>query len=312
LARGVVFLGTGMVAVAALEALCEADELISLVVTQPDKPKGRGRKLSPPPVKERALELGLPVYQPENVNDPKALERISSSAPEYLVVADYGQLLKGPLLKLAPGGAINVHPSLLPTGRGPAPVAWAILSGDRETGVSTMLLDSGMDTGPVLLQESMEIPPDATAGDISGELSLLGGKLLVKTLAGLRDGSVTATPQDHEKATTSRLFDKEFQKVDWADSAVRVAAKVNALSPFPSARAFLGGKLVKLLRARPLDMSGAPGEVLDVSGEGFVVGCSEGAALILEVQPEGKRAMDAASFVRGGGVKAGDRFDTGD
>ena len=310
MAGGVVFLGTGAVAVSALNALYGAGEDISLVVTQPDKPKGRGRKLAPTPVKVRAMELGLPVYQPEDVNSPEALESISSNGPAYLVVADYGQLLKKPLLQLAPGGAINVHPSLLPLGRGPAPVAWAILAGERETGVSTMLLDEGMDTGPVLMQERIKIPPDATAGDISETLSALGGDLLVKTISGLREGAVVATPQDHERATASKLFDKEFLKVDWAKPAKEIAAKVNALSPFPSARGFLGGKLIKFLRARPTGSVGEPGVVIDVSGEGFVVGCQEGAVLLLEVQPEGKRVMDAGAFVRGGGVKAGDSFDS--
>jgi methionyl-tRNA formyltransferase len=306
-----IFLGAGGFAVPALQALRDAGESVALVITQPDRPKGRGRKTEPTAVKRASAALGLPVFDPERVNDDSAVARIRSLAPEFLVVVDYGQILKGPLLGAAVHGAVNVHPSLLPRHRGPSPVAWALLCGDKATGVSTMLLDEGMDSGPVLLQERTETAPGETAGELSERLAVLGARLLVRTLSELRCGAVSPKPQEASKATWSRLIDRELQNLSWDLGAPEVAGRINALSPRPGARAWFGGRLVKCLRAVADEGAGEPGTVLEAGREGILVACAAGAVRISEVHPEGRNAMSAAEFVRGGGIAAGERFDSG-
>lgn len=305
-----VFLGAGDVAVPSLFELTRAGETIALVVTQPDRPKGRGQKTVPTPVKEAALSLGLPVETPENVNDPEVLKRLAALAPEFLVVVDYGQMLRPPLLALAPGGAVNLHPSLLPLHRGPSPVAGALLAGDAQTGVSTMFLDQGMDSGPVIRQKAVAVLPGETAGELTERLARLGAGLLVETLAGLRTGEAHGHPQDDAKATLTHRIGREFCELDWTWDAATLARRVLALSPKPGARALLDGKLLKILRAAPAlgHRSGEPGTVLAVREDGFDVACGSGAVTVLEVHPEGKRPMRAADFTRGGGLAPGARF----
>jgi methionyl-tRNA formyltransferase len=304
-----IFLGTSAFAVPSLEALAAAGEDVRLVVTQPDRPRGRGQRTEPPPVKAAAERLGLPLFQPTRVNDPDAVAELARLAPEVLVVVAYGQLLRPPLLALPRRGAVNLHPSLLPRHRGPSPVAWTILSGDAEAGNSTMLLDEGMDTGPVLLQESVPLGPEATRGELEDVLARRGGELLLRTLRGLRDGTVQPVPQEEARATASRLLTRELRVLSWDRPADEVLRVVHALSPQPGALAAVGGRLVKVLRVREVAASGPPGRVLELGREGPVVACGRGALLWLEVQPEGKRAMGGADFARGGGVAVGQHLE---
>jgi len=301
----VVFLGTAPFAVPSLEALAAAGQGPSLVVTQPDRPRGRGQKTEPSAVKAAAERLGLPVFQPDRVNAPEALEELRRLDPEFLVVVAYGQLLKRPLLELPSRGSVNLHPSLLPRHRGPSPVAWAILSGDAHVGNSTMLLDEGMDSGPVLLQEALPLDPAATRGEVEDELSRRGGALLVRTLWDLRGGAIRPAPQDEGRATVSRLLTREMRSLSWASPAEEIRRTVHALAPQPGAAARVGGRLVKILRVREVEAAGPPGRVLALTQQGPVVGCGEGAVVWLEVQPEGKRPMAGAAYARGGGIAAG-------
>ncbi|MDW7709825.1 MAG: methionyl-tRNA formyltransferase [Deferrisomatales bacterium] len=301
----VIFLGTAPFAVPSLEALIAAGEAVALVVTQPDRPRGRGQRTEATPVKAAAERLGLRVAQPEQVNAPETLEELRGLAPELLVVVAYGQLLRRPLLDLARRGAVNLHPSLLPRHRGPSPVASAILAGDDLVGNTTMLLDEGMDSGPVLLQESMPLDPEATRGEVEEHLAGAGGVLLARTLRGLREGAVRPVPQDETRVTVSRLLTRQMRPIPWDRSAGEVRRLVHALSPHPGALTLLGGRLVKILRVREVEGAGPPGRVLELRREGPVVGCGAGSLLWLEVQPEGRRPMRGADFARGGGVAVG-------
>ncbi|GAB6062253.1 methionyl-tRNA formyltransferase [Deferrisoma palaeochoriense] len=307
----VVFLGTSAFALPALEALLAAGERVALVVTQPDRPRGRGRKLEPPPVKALALERGLPVFQPERVNAPEALERIGSLEPEFLVVVAYGQILGRGLLEVPRRGAVNLHPSLLPRHRGPSPVAWTILEGDDRAGVSTMLMDERMDAGPVLLQRSFPLLPQTTCGELEDHLARAGADLVVKTLEGLRAGRIRPEPQDEDRATYSRLIDRELRTIRWDEPARRVRARIHALSPRPGALTFRGAAAVKVLRAGERDGEGPPGTVVRLDRDGPVVACGRGAVVLLEVQPEGRRPMGGADWARGGGPAPGEMLGGG-
>ena len=305
-ARGpVVFLGTAPFAVPALGALVEAGEAVSLVVTQPDRPKGRGRKLVPTPVKSEAGRLGLPVFQPERLAEPGAVARLAALRPEFLVVVAYGQLLRPEVLELPRRGTVNLHPSLLPRHRGPSPVAWTLLAGDAEGGNTTMFLDAGMDSGPLLLQETLAVPPDATRGDLEESLSRSGADLLVRTLEGVRRGAVVPRPQDPAGVTVSQLLTRELRPAPWDLPASQVRGRVHALSPTPGAVCRSEGKLLKVLRVAEVEGSGVPGTVLSHEVDGPRVACGTGALVLTQVQPEGRRPMTGAEFLRGGGAPAG-------
>lgn len=302
----VVFLGTPEFAVPSLEALVRAGEAVALVVTPPDRPRGRSRRPEPPPVKRAAEALGLPVFQPERVSDPDAVAELRRCSPEFLVVVAYGQILRRPLLDLPSRGVVNLHPSLLPRHRGPSPVAWSILCGDDRAGVSTMLLDEGLDTGPVLLQRSAHLSEEATRGELEVELAATGARLLLETLGAVRRGEVVPVAQDPSRVTMSQLLTRPMRVVDWELGADEVRRRVHALSPSPAVAARLRGRLVKLLRVRSVAGSGPAGRVLPFAGEFPVVACGRGAVALLEVQPEGKRPMSGADFARGGGAAPGD------
>jgi len=302
----VVFLGTSAFALPCLEALVAAGERVDLVVTQPDRPRGRGRRLEPPPVKRLARERGLEVAQPERVNDAEVVERLRALAPEFLVVVAYGQILGRPLLDLPARGAVNVHPSLLPRHRGPSPVVWTILQGDDRAGVSTMLADERMDAGPVLLQRSFPLLPSTTCGELEEHLAQAGADLLVKTLEGLRHGRVRPEPQDEARATYSRRIDRGLREIRWAEPARRVRARIHALSPRPGAVTSRAGARVKVLRAEERDGEGPAGTVVRLDRDGPVVACGRGAVVLLEVQPEGRRVMGGADWARGGGPREGE------
>lgn len=309
----VVFLGSGPFAVPSLEALLSAGHEVAAVVTQPDREKGRGLRPAPPPVKSAALAHGLRVLQPAKARNPDAQEALRGLAPEIQVVAAYGQILPRSVIDIAPRGTVNVHASLLPRYRGAAPVQWAIARGERETGVTTMLIDAGVDTGPILLARATPIGAEETASELEERLARLGGELLVETLAGLEAGTVRPVPQDHAQATLAPLLKKEDGRVDWTQPAQTIARRVRAFQPWPGSTTHLGGRALKLWRARVHEgaaVEAAPGTVTAADRDGIVVACGQGTWLrLLEVQPESGRRMPAASFAAGSRLAPGARLE---
>ncbi|HVR69766.1 MAG TPA: methionyl-tRNA formyltransferase [Vicinamibacteria bacterium] len=306
----VVFLGSGAFAIPSLDALLAAGHDVAAVVTQPDKEKGRGRALAPPPVKPAALAHGLTVLQPRRIKAPEALETLRACRPDVQVVVAYGQILPRAVIDLAPRGTVNVHGSVLPRYRGAAPVQWAIVRGETETGVSTMLIDEGLDTGPVLLTRTTPIQASDTATDLEERLARLGAELLVETLARLEAGTVLPVPQDHRLATYAPLLRKEDGRVDWTQTAEAIERRVRGLHPWPGSVTAFAGRELKVLRARTEAGGDAePGTVVAVDRDGVVVACGEGSGLrLLEVQPESRRPMPAAAFAAGARLQPGVRL----
>ena len=306
----IVFLGSGTFAIPSLEALLGAGHEVAAVVTQPDKEKGRGRALAPPPVKPVALAHGLTVLQPRRVKEPAAQDAIRALAPEVQVVVAYGQILPISVIEIPPRRTVNVHGSLLPRYRGAAPVQWAIVNGETETGVTTMLIDEGLDTGPTLLRRSTPIGPEETAAELEPRLAAIGAELLIETLAGIGTGALKPAPQDHGQATLAPIIKKEDGRLDWTLPADALARRVRGFHPWPGTFTIWRGQPLKVLRARP-DAGGAltPGE-LAADRDGLLVGCGQGTRLrLLEVQPESRRPMSAAAFAAGLRLAAGARFD---
>lgn len=306
----VVFMGTPAFALPALERLASSSHEIVGVYTQPDRPAGRGQKLAEAPVKRGALARGLPVFAPATFRRPEAVEQLRVLRPDLLVVAAYGKLLPQTVLDIPPRGALNIHPSLLPRYRGPSPVAAAILAGDAVTGVTIMLLDVGMDSGPILAQREEPIRPEETTESLTNRLAVIGADLLMEVLPGWLQGTVTARPQDHAQATTCRLLTKEEGRIDWLRSAEEIERRVRAFYPWPGAFTTWQGKTLKIIRGRPLDRNaGPPGTVLlldrgpgaegSAPGKAIGIACGKGLLVVYEVQPEGKRTMTAQEFLAG-------------
>lgn len=299
----VIFLGSPAFAVHPLEALVAAGHTIVAVVTQPDRPAGRNRQLTAPPVKQAAERLGLPVLQPPTLRDPNVVAQLAGLRPDVGVIAAYGAILRKNVLDIPPLGYLNVHPSLLPRHRGPTPVAGAILAGDQETGVSIMLLDEGMDSGPILAQAAVPLPPDARTGPLTDELFRLGASMLVETLERYAAGTLTPQPQDHTRATFTRLLKKEDGRIDWSLPAVQIERMIRAYDPWPSAYTSWGDQTLRLLAAvvRDVDLSGAPPGTLLGRGPtgGPLVATGAGALELLELQPAGKRSMRGADWLNG-------------
>ncbi len=306
----VVFLGSGAFAIPCFEALPAAGHQVLALVTQPDKQKGRGQELAPPPLKPVAQRHGIPVLQPRRIREPEAQAALRALAPELQVVVAYGQLLPRPVIENARLGSVNVHASLLPRYRGAAPIQWAIARGEIVTGVTTMRIDEGLDTGPALLARTLSIGPDETAAELEPRLARLGAELLLDTLAGLENGSLQPTPQDHSLATLAPLLHKEDGRCDWSWPATTLTNRVRGFSPWPGVATVLRGRSLKLLRARVgPGGSGEPGTILAVDREGVLVACGEGTGLrLLEVQPESRKAMPAAAFAAGARLLPGARF----
>jgi methionyl-tRNA formyltransferase len=308
----IVFLGSGAFAIPSFEALIDAGHDVAALVTQPDREKGRGRALAPPPLKPVAEARGVPVLQPRRIREDAAQQALRALAPELQVVVAYGQILPKAVLEIASRGTVNVHASLLPKYRGAAPIQWAIASGETETGVTTMLIDEGLDTGPLLLAKSTAIGPDETAAGLEPRLARLGADLLVDTVAAMAAGEVHAQPQDHGRATLAPLLHKEDGRIDWSLPAPVIAQRIRGFQPWPGATTTLDGHGLKVLRARA-DQDGAgsaePGTVLAVDGSGIVVACGDGTRLrLVEVQPESRRPMPAAAYASGARLRAGARF----
>jgi methionyl-tRNA formyltransferase len=308
----VVFMGTPAFALPSLEALIRHYNVVG-VVTQPDREAGRGRALTPPPVKTLALQHGIPVIQPKTLRDPAAVEQIRAWAPDVIVVAAFGQLLRQNVLAIPPHGCLNVHASLLPKYRGAAPIPAAILNGDAVTGVTIMRIDPGLDTGPIVAQREEAIRPDDTAGALAERLAALGAALLVEVLPRWLAGAIQATPQDDNAATLAPQLQKEAGRLDWTRSAVELERQVRAFSPWPgtfTSAASLGGAVLHV-RAAALSAVGAqfisaasplrgePGQVVALNGGRIGVVTGAGVLELKEVQLAGKRAMAAAEFARG-------------
>jgi methionyl-tRNA formyltransferase len=305
-----IFFGSPEFAVPCLEALHEISE-VAAVVCQPDKPAGRGLSLRAPAVKLRALELGLDVLQPTKVRSSELAETLRDLGADVGVVVAYGRILPRAVLEAPRLGCVNVHASLLPRWRGAAPIQWAIVHGDAETGVTLMQMDEGMDTGPMLASESTPIEPHEDAGALSGRLSSMGAELLQRELPRYVTGDLVAKPQDDAAATMAPLLRKEHGRIDWAKPAQAVHDQIRGMSPWPGAHTTLGSRPIKVHRASPstLDSDGAlPGEVTALDAEGIWVACFEGTLRIHELQESGRRRVDARAFVSGRGVAVGDRF----
>lgn len=295
----IVFMGTPDFAVPSLAALLRDGYQVVGVVTQPDRPAGRGRQLAPSPVKRFAEEHGLTVLQPTTLRQPEPVAELQALAPDLIVVAAYGLILPQAVLDVPPHGCLNVHGSLLPRYRGAAPIPAAILAGDQETGVTIMLMDAGMDTGPILSQAVCPIEPDDTTSTLTTKLAELGAALLSQTLPRWLAGEIEPQPQDEERATYAPMMRKADGQIDWALPAEQIARRVRAYQPWPGAVTFWEGQPLKLLRARALlAATAAPGRVV-ARGEGAAVGTGEGLLLLEEVQLAGKRAMSIADFLRG-------------
>ena len=295
----IVFMGTPDFAAESLEAIISAGHNVTAVFTQPDKPVGRKHILTAPPVKECAIKHNIPVFQPESVRTADAVEQIKSQNPDVCVVVAYGKMLPDDILKVAKHGCINVHASLLPKYRGASPIQWSIVCGERKTGVATMLLDSGMDTGDVLQMRECEIKDTDTAETLWDRLSTLGAELICDTLKAVENGTVTRTPQDHSLATYAPIIKKEDGLIDFNKSAYVIDCLIRGLHNWPVAYTYADGKRLKIYSATPFERNCDAGEILQADGK-LIIGCGENTALeITELQLEGSKRMNTADFLRG-------------
>jgi methionyl-tRNA formyltransferase len=306
----ILFLGTAEFACPTLEALLASRHQVLGVVTQPDRPKGRGQKLIATPVKSIALKAGLPVYQPEKIRDPAFLKILESLRPELMVVAAYGQILSAAVLAVPPRGCVNVHGSVLPKYRGAAPIVRAILAGERRTGITTMFMDPGMDTGPILLTEETEIEEEDTAGSLHDRLARIGARLLLLTLERLEENALVPRPQEHSLATLAPKVEKEEARILWTAPARQIFNRVRAFDPWPGAYTSWLGRTLKLFRPRLIEAQGTPypGTVVAASAEGIRIASAEGDLLIREVQAESRPRMKVSDFLRGNPLAAGARL----
>lgn len=305
----IVFMGTPQFAVPVLEMLTGmADVEVAGVFTQPDRPKGRGNKLTASPVKEAAVKAGIPVFQPEKIRKT-GTDDLRNLKPDLCVTAAFGQILSQEILDIPPLGNINVHASLLPKHRGSAPIAHAIMCGDKRTGVTTMMMDAGIDTGDMLLQEETEIGPEETCGELTERLSRIGAGVLDKTIAEMRKGTLRRIPQNEAEMTYDPMLTREMGKIDFTGDADRVRGQINGLNPWPCAFVPLGEERLKFLRATLSEGSGEAGSILCADPkQGLVIACGKGAVRILEIQAPGGRKMRAEDYLRGHGIPAGTRF----
>ncbi len=304
----IVFSGTPLFAVPSLKALLQSGEEIVAVVTQADKKRGRDRIPSPPPVKEFAIHSEIKVLQPTNMKDPAFLNELSFMKPDIIVVVAYGKILPLPILKLPHLGCINVHASLLPKYRGAAPIQWALINGEKKTGVTTMLMDEGLDTGNILLQEETEIADEDNAGTLSQRLSEMGASLLMKTIKGIKGGSLKPVPQGGTPSYAPPLK-KEDGRIDWSRSATEIFNFVRGMYPWPCAYCYFNNERIKITRVTVFEGSGVPRRVEKASKDKLIVGTGKGLISILELQPEGKKSMPAAAFLQGRRLKEGSYFD---
>lgn len=303
----IIYMGTPQFAVPTLEALIAHNENVVAVVTQPDRPKGRGRKLTPPPVKETALAAGLPVLQPKSIKTDEFLAEIAAYKPDLIVVVAFGRLLPGPLINLPQHGTINVHASLLPKYRGAAPIQWSIINNEAETGVTIMQMDEGLDTGDILLPGAVPIEADDTAESLSAKLSELGGKLIIEAIERLKNGNLPPRKQIEAEATLAPLLCKQEGIIDWRKSATEISGLIRGLDPWPSASTTFNGEPIKLFKPsiRPGEETDRPGTILRADKNGLLIATGQDFLLIKEVQLACCKRMPVEAFLSGHPVKPG-------
>ena len=306
----IIFFGTPEFAVPSLQALIESGEGLIAVVTQPDKLKGRGHKLSQPPVKEAALSRGIPVMQPSGVRTPAFFDELAKLAPDIIVVVAYGRIIPPALLKLPPFGCVNVHASLLPAYRGAAPIQWALINGDEKTGITTMLMNEGLDTGDILLREEVAIHQEDNAYTLGRRLSLVGASLLVKTINGIENKMIIPVPQSGE-ASYAPPLKKENGKINWLLSAREISNLIRGTFPWPGAYCYLHGEKIHIMQARVIheNHAGIAGCIEKIGDGEILVSTGKGILAVTGVKPEGKKIMSASAFIHGRHVKEGAIFD---
>lgn len=301
--NSIIFFGTPEFAVPTLKFLISKGERISLVITQPDKPKGRGKIVQPTEVKKIALQYSLPFLQPEKIRDEGFIEKLKVIKPEFAIVVAYGKILPKEILQIPKYGCINLHASLLPKYRGAAPIQWALINGENITGVTTMLIDEGLDTGPILLQKVIPIDEEDNALTLSERLSATGAELVYETIKGIREGTITPQPQKGESTYAPQLK-KEDGKINWNTSAKDIFNLIRGTYPWPCAYCFFKGERVKMIKAEILEEESNPGLILKTK-EDLIVGTGKGALKILLIQPEGKKIMTAKEFTCGRKINEG-------
>ena len=310
----VIFMGTPDFSVGTLEALIAAGHEVCLAVTQPDKPKGRGGRMQYTPVKEKALFYNIPVYQPKRVRDPECVEELRKYKADVMVVVAFGQILPKEILEMTPYGCINVHASLLPKYRGAAPIQWAIIEGEKVTGVTTMQMDEGLDTGDMILKTEVPVTADETGESLHDKLAAAGAALCVETLKALEDGTAVREKQGDSPTAYAKMLTKELGNIDWAEPAVKIERLVRGLNSWPSAYTHWNGKVMKIWRAAAEAAETAdvqPGTVVSVEKESFAVQTGDGVLRVLEVQMPGKKRMDAGAFLRGNTMEPGELLTRG-
>lgn len=316
----ILFMGTPDFAVSSLEALIKTEHEIIGVVTQPDRPKGRGQKLTPSPVKSSAVESGLEVYQPQKIKTPEFVTQLREMTPDIIVVAAFGQLLSKEILELPKHGCINVHASLLPKYRGAAPIHWAVINGETKTGITIMQMDEGLDTGDAIIAGEVDIQPEDTTGIIHDKLAELGASLLVEAIEMIDSGQAVRVPQDDSKATYAPLLTKETEKINWNKTSKEICNQVRGLNPWPGAYTDYDGKVLKIWQVRscePGDVAGPipdlqefqAGEVIGrIPGAGFAVAVAGGCVAVTEVQLQGSKRLRAEDFMNGHNIGKGIRL----
>ena len=306
----IVFMGTPQTAAVTLDRLIEGPDAVVGVVTQPDRPAGRGQKTTSSPVREVAEKRGIPVVAPEKIRDPGFVKVLQSWDPQIIVVVAFGRILPAPILDLAPRGCLNVHYSLLPKYRGAAPVAWTIINGGEKSGVTTMKLVEKMDAGPIYLQREIGLAPDETTGSLQAKLTPVGVELLFETLERLKEGSVTPQEQNESDVTLAPMIKKEDGLIDWNQPAEAIERRVRGFNPWPSAYTQLRGMLLKVHRAKIVEptRSSVPGEIVRADVNGFWVATASGVLSLEEVQLENKKRLRGVEFVKGARIEIGDRL----
>ncbi len=302
-------MGTPLFAQKSLEGLLNSKHQIVGVFTQPDKPRGRGNKIAYSPVKELALQQDIPVYQPKTLKDPFVYEQIKELAPDIIVVVAYGQILPVQILEYPPYGCINVHASLLPKYRGAAPIHWAIINGEKVTGITTMYMAERLDAGDMILSKAIPVSPTTTVGELHDALADLGSELLLETLDYIEQGSTIRISQEESEATYASMLNHQHEIIDWFKSAEEIVNQVRGMNPWPVAHTWRNGQRLKIYLARRVDCNSEtyqPGQIIALTNKGFVVQAGTGAVEILKVQPAGKKEMTAADYTRGYQVEIGE------
>ena len=303
----IVFMGTPDFSVPALEALVKGGHQVIAAVTQPDKPKGRGKAVLMTPVKEKALEMGIPVYQPVKVREPEFVKTLADLAPDVIVVVAFGQILPKSILEIPRYGCVNIHASLLPKYRGAAPIQWAVIDGEKETGVTTMFMNEGLDTGDMLEKEVVPLDPKETGGSLHDKLSAVGGRLILSTLKGLEDGTLKGTPQTDEGSCYAKMLKKSLGDIDWTMDGAAIERLIRGLNPWPSAYTSLHGKTLMIWDADVTDREYGvePGTVAEVSKDQLIIQTGKGSLSVRSLQLEGKKRMDIQDFLRGYSLEKG-------